>query len=245
MKGPLAGLVFDSYDRRARLAPALLVALPTALGVLAWFPTGFPGVGVLLMLSTWCGLTVLVANMGRDMGKKREPDLYARWGGMPTTQRLRHRGPKNRQLLDRRHRQLAALAAGSSAPTVEQERTDPNGADETYELWTHVLREKTRDKARFPLVHVENRNYGFRRNFWGMKPIGVASTLIGIGAAGGRLFGLRGRVEAGATDLPVVIVSGIVCVLFLLGWTFWFTPSWVRVAADAYADRLVAALEEL
>ena len=40
------------------------------------------------------------------------------------------------------------------------------------------LREATRDTSRFPLVFAENANYGFRRNLWGLRPIGTGVAVV-------------------------------------------------------------------
>ena len=82
---------FDTYTRRARLYPALLVALPLGLATLAWFPEGLAGWGTLWGLVTWSGATALLAQVGRDKGRVKEPGLFEQWGGKPTTRMLRHR----------------------------------------------------------------------------------------------------------------------------------------------------------
>jgi len=50
---------------------------------------------------------------------------------------------------------------------------------------------------------------------------------------------------SGATLAPIALVCATLNLLFLLGWVIWFTPDWVRIAADAYAERLLAACEKL
>lgn len=239
MKSPLAGLVLDRYDRRARLAPALIVALPVGLAIVTWFPSGFRGLATAVSIGAWCGVTLLAANMGRDMGKQREPRLFARWGGKPTTRLLRHRDAPNHTLLERQHELLSALVPEPPGPSREEERADPARADEVYELWTAVLRERTRDTTKFPLLFAENCSYGFRRNLWGMKPLGITTALIG-GAAGVAKVWLTGPSDSTA---PLAATCAGACTLLLLGWLFWFRDSWVRIPAEAYAERLLAALE--
>jgi hypothetical protein len=52
------------------------------------------------------GGTALLAQIGRDLGKKKEPSLYEDWGGKTTTRLLRHREAKNKLTLARRHKKL-------------------------------------------------------------------------------------------------------------------------------------------
>jgi len=81
----------DAYTVRARFAPALLVMFPIGLAIIAWFPAQFIGWGLLVGAAFWSGSTLLLAELGRDLGKQKQPTLYGLWGGAPTTQLLRHR----------------------------------------------------------------------------------------------------------------------------------------------------------
>src|SRR6266545_3503426 len=96
----------DQYTVRARLLPALLVALPVGVASLACFPNGVVGWGPVWALVVWSGGTVLAAQFGRDAGKRKEDRLFESWGGKPTTRLLRHRGTTNAVTLSRRHRKL-------------------------------------------------------------------------------------------------------------------------------------------
>src|SRR5260370_32495110 len=107
----------DAYTVRARLLPALIAALPLGIATLAWFPTGILGWGAVWALIVWSGGTVLLAEVGRDAGERKETGLFASWGGKPTPRLLRHHGAANRPLLARRHARLAALT-GIAAPTA-------------------------------------------------------------------------------------------------------------------------------
>jgi hypothetical protein len=39
--------------------------------------------------------------------------------------------------------------------------------------------------------------------------------------------------------------AGCLSIVFLLLWTFRFTPSWVRIPADGYAQQLAESVDEL
>src|SRR5438093_670482 len=103
-------LVGDEYDQRARLQPVFIVMLPATLAiglVTAHVPGGWDvvrrvGLGALVSAASSVGLIGLLAQFGRDQGKKKEPGLWESWGGPPTTQMLRHRelrmtNPVNRE----------------------------------------------------------------------------------------------------------------------------------------------------
>lgn len=234
--------VSNPYVRRARLQPAMIVALPLALATLAWSPTGVVGWSVLWSLFVWSGGTALMAQIARDRGKRKEPGLYDSWGGKPTTRLLRHRDALKKTVLQRRHQKLQVLVSDVRIPSVEEERADPDKADDIYDACTAFLLEKTRNSEQFPLVFEENCNYGFRRNLWGMKPLGIATSFMGL-AAMAMVFILdyRARTVPG----PIAQVCAAINLVLLMGWLVWFTPAWVKIPAEAYAERLLAACETL
>lgn len=74
--------LFDSYNRQARLYPALLALLPAALTALAWFSqllTGSVG-GALVTVVAMRGGLYLLAEVARTAGKKLNHPV-AGWGG--------------------------------------------------------------------------------------------------------------------------------------------------------------------
>lgn len=234
--------LLDAYNRRARFEPAVLVALPLGLATLAWFPAGAKAWALLWGFIAWSGGTTLLLNVARDSGKRKEPELFRRWGGKPSTRMLRHRDTANAALLRRRHEKLKQLLPSLRIPTAAQEAKDPAGADTAYESAVAFLIEKTRDTKVFDLLFAENCNYGFRRNLWGLKPTGISLATIGVVGTAALLIR---NYMTGAALTPLSIGCLTVNVLLLLGWIFWFTPDWIKIPADAYAERLLASCDQL
>jgi hypothetical protein len=229
----------DAYTRWARLYPALLTLLP--LGVLLaavlpaprWWAT-------LAGLSTSCGTSVLLVQFGRGAGRRKEQQLFDTWGGKPTTVLLRHRTTDNPIVLGRRHDRLAALV-GTPFPTADEEAADPAGADLIYDAAVAVLRERTRDHEQFPIVFEELRNYGFRRNLWALRPLGLTiATVTTVTAAGLLAADLRWDVRLDVTAITTAITVGLVTVAT---WIWLITSDWVRHQAHSYAEALLAAAE--
>ncbi len=234
---------FDRYTFWARFLPAAVMLLPAGLALAAWFPNGFDGWSLLVGLMASGAGAMLLMQIGRDAGKKKEPGLWALWGGQPAVAMLRHRDKRLDRLTRLRyHEKLAGLVPGCPAPTETTEQMDPAAADEVYTSWVRYLREATRNHSRFAVLFAENINYGFRRNLWGMKSAAVVIAVLGIAAA---LVRVLLAVRAGH-DIPpmAAIVAGLDTALLVL-WMLRFRPSWVLTAANAYAERLLAACEIL
>jgi hypothetical protein len=231
--------LLDTYSRRARLLPAMLVTLPAVAAAAVWIPV-LTLVPIATALFSWFGLGVLFGEFSRDLGKRHERKLWASWNGSPTTQRLRLRDVAvNAVARDRWRARVSALAPETPLLTGTEESADPTRADQTIEICIARLRELTRDASKFPLVFQENVSYGFRRNLWAMKPAGITLTLLAIVAT-------VAAVALGyVSTLHIALLSSLCSAFMLAWWLLRIRPSWVREAAERYADQLLWTCEQL
>ena len=112
-------LKVDTYSWRARIAPVLVALLPIPLAVFVCFPGSSVVARVVAILVAPALLLWLLSEIGRDLGKRKEPKLWQSWGGAPTTQRdrnpeladrLRFATPDtNVALVERYHRLLSEI----------------------------------------------------------------------------------------------------------------------------------------
>ncbi len=236
-------ILLDRYSLGARVAPAFVSLIPAILAVGATAPE--------TLSLNWSGGATIVsiaasfffAQFGRNFGKIKEPGLWAQWGGAPTTQLLRHRNTSINPLSrERYHKRLRQLRPDLPFPDAEAEAANPEKADTVYAELVRFLIERTRDTKRFPLVMKENINYGFLRNLWGLKPIGCSVALLSVAICAANVA----RVYLIGSVFPVVSALMLSAAVVSLGlWVFWVTPNNVRVAADAYAHRLLEASQDL
>jgi hypothetical protein len=236
-----SNLLSDTYDRKARLFPALLVLMPVVACVVALTPATLSGLESGAGALGCCGGAFLLAQLARDAGKRREQALFAAWGGMPSVAILRHVDTRlDRITKARYHRRLSALVRGTKAPTPRAEADDPAGADQTYAAWSAFLRVNTRDKKKYALLFQENVSYGYRRNAWGLRPLGIVASLISALAA---LTVVCLRYRRSGIVAEGMAAAATLSVVFLLLWVFRFTSDWVHVPAQAYAERLMETIE--
>jgi hypothetical protein len=236
--------IFDAYNIRARLAPMVLVLLPAALACISWFPpkakwqASIAGAGGSVVLG------VLFAEMGRDLGKRKEQHLYKLWGGKPSTQLLSFRTSNlNSLTLKRYHEILQRVRPDLRLPASEEaELADTASADSVYESCGDFLRRETRDKRKFSLLSEANISYGFRRNLWAMKP-----AAMGIAALSGAACVIRVYTLAlgSGSAMPIPTVSSVLILLLLVWWAARISPAWVRPIAFAYAEQLLEACQTL
>lgn len=239
--------MIDSYDRQARLAPALLVLLPIAVGSMPWLTDDQGGWSLWKHLGITGAATLAVATLlmqlTRAIGKRKEPALWDSWGGSPAVALLRHDNHGLPPLTRARYHRMLATALGlERSPTADEERNNPQAADEVYKAAVEYLISQTRDVKTFSLLYRENINYGFHRNLWALRGLGLTFSIIGLALGASRLW-----FEAYyARRVSVIaLISTLFCAAFILVWATLITRDWVRVPAVAYARNLLAASELL
>ena len=167
--------LFDSYNRIARLYPALLAMVPALLlaaaAYPAWLSLDLPkGAAFLVIVSC---LLYFLASIARSRGKNLEPLLIAKWGGWPSTVILRRSDTTlDPYTKERYYAELERLGQDIRLPTVDEENQSPLEADTLYRSATKRLIEARRG-VQYKILHAENASYGFRRNMLGLKPIAV------------------------------------------------------------------------
>ena len=246
---------FDSYTLRARIQPGLTVVLPVGFLMFALLPNHPFFVTAFFTLLGAVGGTAIVAQLGRELGRRKEPKLWKSWDGPPTTRLLRHRRLPDDLALPSGLRQRVEEWLGHPLPNHQEEEACPAWADTKYKEVVGALREATRDTSRFPLVFAENTNYGFRRNLLGLRPIGAPVAAV-LALYSWMLLSLtiwgRPWPEPWWDIFPnpdsVVVIRLAVAVAntsLAIFWLFWVKPSWVKVVADAYAVKLLESVQTL
>ena len=238
-----SSIVTNKYERKARLYPALLLISPfVAVGV-AFISSELTGFKSVLVAVVSCGGAFLLTQLARDAGKKKEKRLFALWGGTPSIAIFRHRDEQLDPITKKRyHEQLSILMEGVKAPSVGDEERNPEGTDKIYAAWSNFLRASTRDPKIFNLLLQENINYGYRRNIWGLRAIGISLTVVAFLGSVVRICVVYRA--SSHFDEPLLAAGGFCLLIFAL-WVFRFNSDWVRVPAIAYAERLAESVEIL
>ena len=239
----LSSIITNTYERKTRLYPAFLLIAPIIAVGAALLPSMFTSLQSLVGSVLVSGGAFLLTQFARDNGKRKEKELFASWGGVPSITIFRHRDKKlNAVTKERYHKRLTRLVKEARAPSAEDEKSDPAGSDAIYSAWSIFLRSNTRDPKTFKLLFQENINYGYRRNVWGLRPIGISISTVTVLVSAIQLY-LSFR-SISILD-KLLLGAGCFGLLMLWSWVFLFTKNWVKVPADAYAERLAETIEEL
>ena len=228
--------LLDAYDRNARLYPALVVMLPiTVLAALLFSLEWWSGI---IGLATATGLHVFVVTLVRDRGTGVETKLWDSWGGRPSTVRMMWSNATN-PMLHQRRLDSVETATGVTLPTQAEEVADPADARMRYETASDLLRDLTRDKATHPRVKTELTNYGYRRNLYGCRPLGVVAAVAAfVCEASLALVAYFSTVDI---SFLTPFLGALVSAAWLLVWLFVVNPGFVKRDADRYADALISS----
>ena len=243
----LSQFIADPYNRQARLQPVFLTVLPLVPLTFFLYPefeTYWTAIGSIACL----GGVALLSQIGRGRGKKLEPDLFSRWGGMPSIAMLRHRDTRlNAVIKNQYHSFLSSNIPGLTMPAQDEELNNPESADNAYAAASDWLRAKTRDRNVYKLIFEENMNYGFRRNYWALKPyaISIDAAVVAFLCSQFAISWNNDFLTTGQGLNFFFWLTVAVTMAHLVFNSFFVTQTWVKVVAEAYARQLLAASNDL
>ena len=236
--------LFDDYGIRARLLPVLVLVLPPAVVIAMLSPAIYETyTRIFSSLGAVAVVLYLLAHVIRARGRRIEHDLYAEWGGIPTTAWLRHRDTRVDPITKARyHKFLEAHVHDLKMPLPAEESADPKAADHRYDSAVKWMLEYTRDKTSFPLIFEENVSYGFRRNALAAKPLALTTLFILILIVAWITYKKSG-VDPTRVDSEL-IATWVIVLASCIFWLLLTTKAWVKDASDAYARAFLAACDK-
>lgn len=204
--------VFDRYELKARVLPAMMMVVPAALVVgTTIMPRGWMVVAATVMVDT--GLAVPLAEFVRHRGRSAQVRLWDRWGGSPLASFLatESTGPGESARL----KAVAALETACGFDSVL-------GGSAGFERLADTARLLVHQRTNNAVVAGENRTYGFYRNLYGVR--------------------MHALVVSWLSALALTVAGSPLAVPAALwgGWIVWLSrESQVRRAATMYASGVV------
>ena len=228
----------DGYERKARFAPALLTVLfLLPLSIAFSGPLG-GWVGVVIS-GAGAGAVVAVglSHVASAAGNRLQRRLWPQWPLDSPTNRWLHPNDSSRS------RQQKAKWHGEILQLTGLDVADAAAADEEDLELKRVINDAVskiryllRDSPHGDRLRVHNADFGFARNFTGLRVVWLAfAVLSGVGCWLAFVIADGDAVTVGAASL--VLVGGIALAVIL--------PGYVRVRADSYAESFFGAMSML
>jgi hypothetical protein len=220
----------DYYEMKARYAPGLLLALP----VLLTFWTCFgPEVKEISGLISGLFSAVVVYGLSavvRAMGKRLEPKLIKKWGGLPSTLIVSSADQTIGPDVKKQYLQAAADHLKLPVPSLTDETADPRRAAEMLDQVFTRIKGIIRQKDRHGLWSIANADYGFARNLYGSRIVWLILCLLGVATCSTFLY------TRPCNLFLVGLISNGLCLVacITLGWLL--LPKYTRQVAFRYAE---------
>ena len=220
----------DSYDIKARFAPALLLSLPIIITFWTCFPKEVEAIskflsGILSMIILYAFSVVV-----RALGMRIEPELWKSWGGAPSTIIISWGDSRLGDDLKAKIHQKVHSRLGLPMPSKNEEVKDAykayNLIGQAFTRVKGIIRKN--DKA--GLWSIANSEYGFARNLYGSRVLWlVISCLMTIISA---LF-LYSKFD---TLLLLCMLANIFILIscIILGW--FILPEYTKRVGFRYAE---------
>lgn len=220
--------IFDPYELRARILPALVVVSPLVFPGLILIQAISPNVAT----STLAGFSLLplvyvLSLIVRNLGKAKEPQIWAFWGGAPSVRFMRANDSTFSS--DIKH-SIAKAVKQRFSITFEDPHLSVEELDQRLEDAFRLVRQRVRQIDPQGLWYKHNAEYGFLRNLYASCGLwAIFGALVAV--SGGVLFYTLSDILYAA-----VISLGILFVLLAWGLYQFVLPGLLRTAADRHAE---------
>lgn len=223
--------IADSYERKARFFPALIVVLPIIVLTLSlrlpdegWFTK--------LLVTGGAGgaLVVALAHMASAAGNRFGDAFWTMRGGLPTARWLRASDTAHSS--QQKQQWYAAIKKLTGLDIPSAIANQPQEEDAIISDAIRQLRNQIRGKPTAKMVDMHNEEYGFARNLAGLRWVLIASALLGVVGCT-----LAWKYEHGS--VLGCVFNG--CLLLYAVVMFFWLPRYVERAGERYAESLFSA----
>lgn len=220
--------LFDAYEFRARLLPAIVVGSPLIFAVailLATFQVS--QLNTVLVALVVFALVYALSLIVRHLGKVIEPKIWASWGGAPSILMLR---PDDSTLNQDIRRLICAGVKRRFSINIADPNLSPAEYDRCVENAFRLVRQHVQRFDPHGLWYKHNAEYGFIRNLHGAWWLwALFGGIAAVGGVGGFLLTANAAhifiIVIGASSLATAWVLHRYVLLALL-----------RTAAERYAE---------
>lgn len=222
--------IVDSYDLKARVAPAAISFLPILFTAYYRVPSLYrspflaAGSGLISL-----ALVYLCSMIIRYLGLREQDRLWKSWGGPPSTRFVRHRDMQFSAEQKKRIRTALAELFRVELFTYEEEMKDPKKADQIISRAFLDVKEFLRQHQFSALVDKHNVEYGFSRNLYGGRFVFWAGAGIGLL--------LAGFVSGSGWTLNLGVVVNVILLFTWIPVSLFLMPNMLKRSADTYAER--------
>lgn len=226
--------LFDAYNLRARTSVVLFYATPFIFDVIVFLGNGITTVEgivltVLILVTVQC--TLHLCRPSRQLySKNYAAEMLMPDSGIPNI------------TLKRYYRKIAEFEPEFSEFTkVELNNAQGTITTNLCESVVTWLKANTRDNKMFRLVYEENINYGFIRNMYNLKNIGIIFNCIALTLLG--IFFFTTFLESSKPTMLLMVIEIATHIIVTVYLFTAITKKKVEVSAKRYAKALIETID--
>lgn len=220
---------FDSYERNARVYPAILISIPLIITCYSF--------SVLINSSVFLKITgssaivlvgiVLLSSVVRFFGKKIEQDIWKKWGGAASTRYLRENDTKIAKEIKQKFYKKIMLQTNID---LQNNLTDEK-INQAFTFARHSLRNINKNS----LMAKYDYEYGFARNLLGSRWLWVIISFVTFVIC---YFSFRYFLGDAISLLIGTIFNGCYG-LFAIIYGWFILPGLTKEIAEIYAEEVI------
>ncbi|ADH61210.1 hypothetical protein Tmath_1499 [Thermoanaerobacter mathranii subsp. mathranii str. A3] len=217
--------LFDDYELRARIAPALIVASPLIFpAMLLMQVVNFQLLESTVILILILLFIYLLSLLIRHQGKNRQEELWVRWGEVPSTRIMLKRDNILSEDIKQQVRDVVLQCFDIYiVPGSETEEEKINDA-------FFLVRQRVRQLNPDGLWYKHNAEYGFLRNLWGSFNVWIAIATLST------IFTMIIWIIQ-PSELGLIFLGfGVVTIIIIPLVHYKILPAPLKTAADRYAE---------
>ena len=220
----------DSYDLKARYAPALIVSLPPLIFLWTCFFTEIESLSKLVGGVISVVILYFISVIVRAYGRKIESRLWESWGGAPSTLLVLWQNQMIGEDLKKKYHECVQKYSDLPMPTKEDEEADYVKAKamigDAFKSVKAVIRKHDKDG----LWSIANAEYGFARNLYGSRIIWLIISIVSLISSIIFLwFSFSNLILIGFILQILVLIA---CVVF----SWQILPGYIKQVAFRYAE---------
>jgi hypothetical protein len=228
----------DTYERKARLAAALLSLAPLLVAAETFGVAGHLSAGLharFVVYGVWAALVIGLSHLASAAGNLAQKRLWPRWPHDSPTNTWLHptRSPRSGQQRHQWYRALRELTAIDVASVAGDDREVERAINDALAKARVGLRGSPNSK----LLHEHNTEYGFARNLLGLSPIPMMISLLSAVWSWWLV-----HLQAAGLALSLSWTLAWIAISLLGALVF---PSYVRRAGDRYAESFFGSLDKV
>ncbi len=227
--------IYDVYNIRVRMSVGIITIAPIILSLYLLIPEVQNISFTAVIIITSLGMCNLMISLSRYFSRKASSKCFSSL--LPAQQMLLPDDTTLDAITKKRYHEffLSKVKGLSFTDTPSNVKNSCNSAI----AW---LIAQTRNAEKFPLIKEESINFGFAKNLYGLKPIGIViSSSLFLVESG--ILVIKVRYSLDILTFPNLVAAIVMSLTFLLLWTFAVRKDWILDSGKKYARVLLSACD--